>query len=423
VQTYFEVLETRSLSRGIHILDYTGIAETNDLMRDNVWNHGLFTGRNMFAIKAAPFPRLLEFLHCLGHGFDCSSPAELLLAHNAGARGDEIMYTANGTPPDHLALAAALGVDINLDGIEYLDYLPDPPPKFISFRVNPGNRLRTGANKIIGKPTNQKYGVPVRSIAKVVRLALKKGVKEIGLHCMFASNCLDYKVHLTTLNFLLSEAEKLNAKFGIRVKKINAGGGLGLNYRPEQPSFDFEAYGFGVNRQLLDFEYRNGYIPEFLLECGRIVTGPHGILVYPVDAVVKKFRKFVVVAGSDATDLLRAGIYPAYHHIHVADQQGRLKDDAITEKVSVVGKLCENIHAASGRWLPPVQVGDYIIFTDTGAHGPAMTMPYNNWTRSGIVALNLEGYVELLAKPQTIADIFATNFTTCSNLLHKQFPV
>ncbi|MBV2164875.1 MAG: hypothetical protein KUL80_11510, partial [Comamonas sp.] len=139
-----------------HLYDETGIRATVTGL------HAAFAGvagfKEYYAVKALPNPRILALLRELGCGFDCSSIAELVLARQAGARGEEIMFTSNNTSPEEFAVAAQDGGCIlNLDDISLVAKVPQMP-ELVCFRYNPGAE-RSG-NSIIGNPLEAKYGVP-----------------------------------------------------------------------------------------------------------------------------------------------------------------------------------------------------------------------------------------------------------------------
>lgn len=401
------------LSKGVHLIDQQTLAMRASEMRRHIWPNG--RGTNLFAVKGNPNHFVLKTLHDQGFWFDCSSPTEILDAIAVGAKPGEIMYTANATPWEHLKFAMDNGAILNLDDGCYLDIL-ETVPDTISFRVNIAKmRKGDGQNKIIGKAGKQKYGVPFEKLMSVYRKAKNMGVKDFGLHTMYASNNRSWLTHFNTVEVLLQIANRLESELGIRLKFINAGGGIGVDYKHhDDPSikygeddrpFDLECYGHEVNGLLNNFEKTNHWRPDFFLECARYVAAPAGIWIAPIVAVTKKYRRFACMAACDGADLLRAGIYPAHHHVTVLDNQGHVVKDRKIMKQSIVGPLCENIHAVSQRLLPEICVGDLIIFCDTGCHGIEMGMNYNGWTKSAQVMNMADRSLRLISRAQTIGDI------------------
>jgi diaminopimelate decarboxylase len=143
------------------------------------------------------------------------------------------------------------------------------------------------------------------------------------------------------------------------------------------------------------------------MECGRFVTGPHGVLVTQVLNVMSKYRDYV---GVDAcmSSLMRPGMYDAYHHITAVGRDG-LEKHGVSGVVDVVGSLCENNDKfAQQRPLPAVSEGDYLVIQDTGAHGLAMGFQYNGRLRPKELLLRRDGALELIRRAETIDDYLLT---------------
>jgi diaminopimelate decarboxylase len=191
----------------------------------------------------------------------------------------------------------------------------------------------------------------------------------------------------------------------IRLEFINIGGGIGIAYRPEQAAFNLAALAAAGRRLFDEFVENNGFEPKFYMESGRFMTGPHGVLVTRAINRKDTYRRYVGVDASMA-DLMRPGIYGAYHHITVPAHHGRQMK---AEVVDVVGPLCENNDKfAIQRRLPPVETGDLLCIHDTGAHGQSMGFNYNGRLRPKELLLRSDGAVELIRRAETVDDYFAT---------------
>ena len=140
------------------------------------------------------------------------------------------------------------------------------------------------------------------------------------------------------------------------------------------------------------------------MENGRMITGPYGNLVTRVLHKKNIYKQYV---GVDATmaNLMRPGLYGAYHHITVLDKENA----ELTHTYDVAGSLCENNDKfAIDRKLPEIQQGDILVIHDTGAHGFAMGFNYNGKLRSAELLLKPDGNVQLIRRAETIDDYFAT---------------
>lgn len=392
-----------------HIYDEAGIRQTGrDLL-------GAFAGvpgfREYFAVKALPNPHILAIMRQMGFGFDCSSIPELILSRGVGARGEEIMFTSNNTTVAEFKVALADGGCIlNLDALQLVDKVPQMP-ELICFRYNPGMR-RAGSlgphAAIIGNPAESKFGLAHEQILEAYARARRRGARRFGLHAMLVSNELDAEVIVQSVEMLLDLAVSIEEELGIRFAFINMGGGLGIPYHPEEQPLDLKALGETVAQLLLRFERAQGYAPRLLMESGRLMTGPHGVLVATAINRKESVRRFV---GLDASmpALMRPGMYGAYHHIDVVRGDGAVATDEALEIVDVVGSLCENNDKfAVQRALPRIEEGDWLVIQDTGAHGQAMGFNYNGRLRPQELLLRGDGTVALIRRAETVEDYLAT---------------
>lgn len=361
--------------------------------------------REYFAVKATPNPHLLAILKEEGFGADCSSLPELVLAERVGLRGRDVMFTSNDTLAKEYAAARELGAVINLDDVTHIEYLERHVglPELLCFRYNPGP-LREG-NAIIGKPEEAKYGFTRGQLFEGYRTLKKKGVRRFGLHTMVASNELNPRFFVETARMLFGLAVELAEKLDVRLEFVNLGGGIGIPYRPGQKAVDYAEFGEGVRRLYDEMVRPAGLDPlAIYLENGRCVTGPYGVLVTRAIHRKETYKKYVGVDACMA-NLMRPGMYGAYHHITVLGKEGTPAAAA----VDVVGSLCENNDKfAIDRPLPPVETGDLLAIHDAGAHGHSMGFQYNGKLRSAELLLREDGSVKVIRRAETMDDYFAT---------------
>lgn len=386
-----------------HIYDEKAIVTNAQRLKNAFsWCHDF---REYYAVKALPNPYILQILKDEGFGADCSSEAELVLAEKVGISGEKIMFTSNNTPAYEYQKAKDLGAIINLDDISHIEYLEKNcgMPHQICMRYNPG-KLKEG-NAIIGKPEEAKYGFTREQLFDGYQLAKKKGVKSFGLHTMVASNELDVEYFVETAEILFDLVLELHRETGIEFDFINLGGGLGIPYHPDQKPLDIETL---ANRIRVFFETKilaNGLKPlGIFMESGRFITGPYGYLVSKVEHIKKTYKNYV---GLDTSmqNLMRPGMYGAYHHITIMGKENQPH----TFLCDVTGSLCENNDKfAIDRMLPEPVPGDIAVIHDSGAHGLAMGFNYNGKLRCAELLLKSDGSVQLIRRAETLNDLFAT---------------
>lgn len=383
-----------------HIYDAQGILDGGARLNQAFSAFRAF--REYYAVKALPNPAVLSLLRALGFGFDCSSSAELILARQVGALGEDITFTSNNTSADEFSLAFADGACLlNLDDLSLLDKLPHIPD-LLCFRYNPGAQRQ--GNAIIGKPEEAKYGVAQHQILDAYRRAQALGVRRFGIHTMLVSNERDPAYLIETARMLLDVVAHLSAQLSIRFEFINIGGGFGIPYRPDEAPLALDQVAQGILAHFQAFEATHGYQPALHMECGRYITGAHGVLVTRAINHKDTYRRYIGVDASMSA-LMRPAMYGAYHHLEVYGKE----DNHDLDVVDVVGALCENNDKfAIQRPLPPIQEGDLLLIHDTGAHGHAMGFNYNGRLRPQELLLHADGTVTRIRRAETLADYFAT---------------
>lgn len=386
-----------------YLYDEKGIRETcRGLNSAFGWSEGF---RNYFAVKATPNPHILQIVKDEGLGADCSSKAELILSEKVGLTGEQVMFTSNNTPAWEYQAAKDLGAILNLDDITHIEFVEQTVglPDLVSFRYNPGP-ARQG-NVIIGKPEEAKYGFTEQQLFDGYRLLKEKSVQRFGLHTMVASNELDGSFFVETARMLFDLVVRIEREVGIRIEFTNLGGGIGIPYRPEESPVDLAAVGEQIQELYDQMIVKAGLDPvKVVLENGRMVTGPHGYLITSCIHHKQIYRSYVGVDASMA-NLMRPGMYGAYHHITVLGKENEPADTT----VDVVGSLCENNDKfAIERSLPKIERGDLLAIHDAGAHGHAMGFQYNGKLRSAELLLQENGEVRQIRRAETYDDYFAT---------------
>ncbi|WP_305064458.1 diaminopimelate decarboxylase family protein [Methanococcoides sp.] len=361
--------------------------------------------QEFFAVKALPNPYILKVLKKEGFGADCSSLPELLLAEKTGIVGEDIMFSSNDTPAEEFVKAKELGAIINLDDISHIEFLEKEAglPELVCFRFNPGPLK--GGNAFIGNPEEAKYGFTKEQLFEGYRILKEKGVKRFGLHTMVVSNELEPSYFVETAKLLFEVIVEISKELDIRFDFVNLGGGIGIPYRPDQEAVPYDVIAEGVRDEYEKSIKANGLDPlKIYLECGRTITGPYGYLVTEVRHLKHIYKDYV---GTDAcmANLMRPGLYGAYHHITVLGKENEPEDHLY----DVTGSLCENNDKfAIDRMLPEIERGDLLVIHDSGAHGHAMGFNYNGKLRSAELLLREDSSIVQIRRAETIEDYFAT---------------
>lgn len=388
-----------------HIYDEKGIRENAQKLKQAFsWNKGY---KEFFAVKATPNPFLIDILRDYGCGCDCSSLTELMLSEAMGVKGEDIMFSSNDTPAEEFVYAAKLGATINLDDITHIEFLEEimgKLPETMSCRYNPGGVFKI-SNGIMDNPGDAKYGFTTEQMFEGFRILKEKGVKHFGIHAFLASNTVTNEYYPVLAKEMFELAVRLKEETGADIRFINLSGGIGVPYLPDQEGNDILAIGEGVRKM-----YEEVLVPAGMgdvaiyTELGRFMMAPYGHLV--TQAIHEKHtHKEYIGCDACAVNLMRPAMYGAYHHITVLGKEGQACD----HMYDVTGSLCENNDKfAIDRMLPKVDMGDYLVIHDTGAHGFAMGYNYNGKLKSSELLLKENGDVQLIRRAETPKDYFAT---------------
>ena len=299
-----------------------------------------------------------------------------------------------------------MGAYINLDDSTHVDFLERVAgvPETVCLRYNPGGSFSLG-NTIMDMPRDAKYGMTEDQMAGAIIRLMSLGAKHFGIHAFLASNTTTNEYYPELAAKLFRLAVRLRNATGGHIAFVNLSGGIGVDYRPEQPRNDIRAIGDGVRRKYEEILTPNGMDDVAIFtELGRFMLAPYGHLVSTVLHQKHIYREYI---GLDAcaANLMRPAMYGAYHHITVLGKENAAPDHVY----DVTGGLCENNDKfAIDRSLPAIEVGDMLVIHDTGAHGHSMGYNYNGKLRSAEVLLKEDGNFQLIRRAETTDDYFAT---------------
>lgn len=388
-----------------HLYDEKGIRENaRKVYKAFSWNKGF---REYFAVKATPNPFILKILQEEGCGTDCSSETELMMSDACGFKGHDIMFSSNATPAREFVLAKQLGAIINLDDYTHIDFLEKATgsiPETICCRFNTGGDFKISTS-IMDTPGEAKYGFTRAQLTEGFKRLKAKGAKYFGLHAFLASNTKTNEYYPALARILFQTAVELKEETGADIKFINLSGGVGIPYHPDEPANDIEVIGEGVRQVFEEILVPAGMGDVAIFtEMGRFMLAPYGHLIATAIHEKHIFKEYI---GLDACacNLMRPAMYGSYHHITVAGKE----DWPCDHKYDVTGSLCENNDKfAVDRMLPKIDIGDYIIIHDTGAHGFSMGYNYNGKLRSAEILLKEDETTQLIRRAETPGDYFAT---------------
>jgi diaminopimelate decarboxylase len=356
-----------------------------------------------YSVKANSNLSILRLLAKMNCGFDVVSGGELervLQVSRAAAR----KTVFSGVGKTRAEMEAALASNILLFNVESeseLSALAECAGRLkktarIALRVNPDVSAETHPYISTGL-REHKFGVPIGDALRLYSLAAaapRLSVAGVSVH--IGSQILDVKPFAQTMERVADLVRELRAH-GHTITYVDAGGGLGIDY--ESSVSDFTEYIAAYAQALLT--PLAGLNVHLLLEPGRSIVGPAGILLTTV--IYKKTnhgKKFLVVDAA-MNDFLRPALYSAYHRIVPVEATVH----SPRETVDVVGPVCETgDFLARDRELRVVQEGDLLAVLDAGAYGMVLASNYNTRPRPAEVLIDGKT-VRLVRRRESIADL------------------
>jgi diaminopimelate decarboxylase len=356
-----------------------------------------------YSVKANSNLGILRLLAKMNCGFDVVSGGELervLKVSRVAAR----KTVFSGVGKTRQEMEAALAADILLFNVESeseLSVLAECAGRKkktarIALRVNPDVSAETHPYISTGL-REHKFGVPIADAARLYSLAAAhRSLSVAGVSVHIGSQILDVRPFAQTMERIAELVTELRAN-GHSITYIDVGGGLGIDYEkstsdsPERVAEYAEAL-LGPLR---------GLRLHLLLEPGRSIVGPAGILLTRVLYKKTNYRKKFLVVDAAMNDLLRPALYGAYHQIvpvntTTADSR---------ETVDVVGPVCETgDFLARNRELPVVHEGDLLAVLDAGAYGMALASNYNTRPRPAEVLIDRKR-VTLVRRRESVTDL------------------
>ena len=319
-----------------------------------------------YAMKANWHPDILRRIYAAGLTLECVSRGELehAFASIPGLDPRRVLFTPNFAPRAEYEFGVAKGVRVTLDNLYPLKAWPGVfGGQELFLRIDPGfgrghhSHVRTAG-------VHTKFGIPVSEIDDVVASTKSAGVRVTGLHAHTGSGIFDVANWTETGALLASLARHFP-----EVSVVDLGGGIGVPEQIGHSEIDLGTLDRGVAALAEDFPNI-----EFWMEPGRFLVAKAGVLLAQVTQLKGKGDVRYVGVATGMNSLIRPALYGAHHDIRNLTRI----DEPLTQRVNVVGPICESAdQLGADRWLPDTQEGDIILIANCGAYGFAMSSNYN----------------------------------------------
>ncbi|MEU8806354.1 diaminopimelate decarboxylase [Streptomyces violaceoruber] len=365
-----------------------------------------------YAQKACSNLHILRLMREEGVHVDAVSEGEIERALAAGYRvgGDDepIVFTADLLNRSTLRRVVELGIPVNAGSPQMLDQVGRAAPGHpVWIRINPGfghghsRKTNTGGE-------HSKHGIWHEHLEESLALVDRHGLDLVGLHMHIGSG-VDYG-HLEAVCETMVKQVRMA---GRDIRAISAGGGLSVPYTPGDPEIDTDRYFELWDAARRELVSELGHPVRLEIEPGRFLVAGAGVLAAEVRAQKPVGSNYFVLVDAGFNDLMRPAMYGSNHRVSVLDADGAPRASDARDTV-LAGPLCESgdvFTQVEGGDVEPVplprtDVGDLVVFHDTGAYGASMSSTYNS--RPLIPEVLVDGAeTRLIRRRQTVAELLA----------------
>ena len=326
-----------------------------------------------YAVKANDHLAVLRVLAAEGAGADVVSGGEFLRAQAAGIAARHIVFSGVGKTMAELRLALEHNVEqINIESAAELDMLSALAASMsvvarVSLRINPDIDAGTHSKISTGR-ARDKFGIRYDDAAALyTRAAGLPGIRPVGLAVHIGSQ-IQSIAPFRAAYARVADLVRLLRQSGQTVDTVDCGGGLGIGYRDE-PGGSPRALAGAIRAGLGGLDLR------LMIEPGRWLVGPAGVLLACVVLEKQSGAYRFVVLDAAMNDLIRPSMYEAWHGIVPVSAVDARRPVSLAD---IVGPVCETGDTfARSRNLPTLATGARVAILDAGAYGAVMSSTYN----------------------------------------------
>jgi diaminopimelate decarboxylase len=359
-----------------------------------------------YSVKANSNLTILRMLAKKGCGFDVVSGGELervLAADRKAAK--KVVFSGVGKTREELTAALKAGIMLfNVESESEMWALAECAGRLrktapVALRVNPDVAAETHPYISTGL-RKHKFGVPIRDArALYAKASAARYLRVRGVSVHIGSQITDVAPFGEAMARVADLVRELRSD-GHSIDYIDAGGGLGIAYdKPSARGFsaDVAAYARALADPLRSLDVR------LLLEPGRSIIGPAGILLTSVTYRKQNDGKRFLVVDAAMNDLIRPALYEAYHEIIPVMRSA--SPDAKSEVADIVGPVCETgDFFARDRELPTVEEGELLAILDAGAYGMVLASNYNTRPRPAEVLVT-DKSAKIIRRREKVSDL------------------
>lgn len=354
-----------------------------------------------YAVKANSNLSILKLLARAGSSFDIVSGGELHRLRHIGVPGNRIVFSGVGKSKEEIHEALKSGVLLfNIESESELDVLAteasrNKRPANAALRVNPD--VQAGAHAHISTGHHRhKFGIDWDDARRLyLTKSREKSISWQGISAHIGSQILGVAPFRRAVIRVASFVREL-ARAGVNLSYLDLGGGVGIRYTHENP-FDLKAYARAILPHIRPLGCR------LLLEPGRAIVGPAGVLLMRVQYIKRNRDKVFIVVDAAMNDFIRPALYQAVHPITPVLRSKSTSANVV--KADIVGSVCETGDCFLHDWpLELPKSGDLLVLWGAGAYGFAQASNYNSRPKPAEVLVNKKQF-KIVRSRESRADL------------------
>ncbi|PDH43692.1 MAG: diaminopimelate decarboxylase [Rhodothermaeota bacterium MED-G18] len=327
-----------------------------------------------FSVKSNTNPRILSVIKNFNLGIDAVSANEIKHCINLGFTPRDIVFAGVGKSDEEIEYGIINNISyFNVESLQELKVIDSISKKFskkttVSIRINPNIKSETH-KKIQTGSSDDKFGIDLNDISHIPKLRKLENINITGLHFHIGSQIINLKP-FHDLCMISNEILNYLRENDIKIKNINVGGGLGIDY--EYPENNLLS-NFKEFINLFNNGIRLDKNQSIHFELGRSIVGQCGFLISKILYSKKSYDKNFLILDSGMNNLIRPALYNSKHKISnlTSKNSDHLNYD-------VAGPICESsdTFAKDYRLVKSIR-GDLIAIHSCGAYAESMSSNYN----------------------------------------------
>jgi diaminopimelate decarboxylase len=391
----------------LYILDETSLRTACQQYRDAFREYYQGNSQVLYASKAWNCLAICAIAASEGLGIDVVSAGELHTALVAGVNPQLLYLHGNNKSVDELNYALTSGCTVVADNwleLQTLDRLAKEQqiqPR-VMLRITPGIECHTHEYIQTGH-IDSKFGFDPNDVEAVLAFVAKSSLDCIGIHAHIGSQIFELQPHQDIGGVMIEWFKLATEKYGIELKELNIGGGLGIRYVESDDPPSIVEWVKVVSAGVTAACQAAGIpLPKLLSEPGRSLIGAACATAYTIGSskTVPDIRTYITVDGG-MSDNPRPITYQSKYRAIVANHMSA----ELEQTVTVAGKHCESgdILIKDIR-LPKTESGDILVVLGTGAYNYSMASNYNRLPKPAAILVD-GGNASLIVKRETCEDL------------------